>query len=70
MSSTIKKPDQNPSFVQVEKWQVTCSELRSAFHSWEKIQTLGNAMSPDEKKLQEFKSLIKEIRDQIQEFEN
>jgi hypothetical protein len=70
MSSNIKKTDQHSSIVQVEKWQSTCSELRSAFNSWDKLQKLENAMSPDEKKFREFKTLIKEISEQIREFED
>jgi hypothetical protein len=67
MSSNQKKTESDHSLF-AEKWHSTCLELRSAFHTWDKLHKLENALSPDEKKLQELKALIQDIKDQIKDF--
>jgi len=69
MSSNSKKPE-NDNPLQIEKWQLTCSELRSAFHSWDRLLKLENTVSPDEKKCQDFKTLINDIKNQIKDFDH
>ena len=69
MNSNSKKNDTDTDTDNLEvKWQSTCSELRSAFNSWDKLPKLDKTVSPDEKKLQELKSLIQDIKEQIQDF--
>jgi len=67
MSSNQKKTENSHS-LSLEKWHSTCLELRSAFHLWQKLPKIDNALSPDEKKLQELKALIQDIKDQIKDF--
>lgn len=53
-----------------DKWQSTCQELRSAFHSWDKLPIKNTGLSPEEHKLREVKELLLDIKDQIQIFES
>jgi hypothetical protein len=47
------------------QWNKTCSQLKQAFQAWDELSRLAPALSADEKRLQEMKSLLKELKGQL-----
>jgi|GEM_PF-6311949 septal ring factor EnvC (AmiA/AmiB activator) len=68
MTATEKPilPEEKPS---TQRWRSLVSDLQMAIDHWEKTsaQSVGQ-LSPDEKKLQELKQKIDQLKQQLQVF--
>jgi hypothetical protein len=62
-SEEVPKTPQNPSWGHIE------SDLKDALNTWSDLtHELANKISPEEKQLQEIKSLLGTLRDKLKEF--
>lgn len=78
MSSDKKTPSHQDS-ENDKKWNSTFHELKSAFNAWDKLpleETNNKAipcpppLAPDEKKINEVKELLSDLKNQLKNFED
>lgn len=46
-------------------WQNTCHQLKNAFDAWADLSRQPQALSADEKRLQEMKELLKDLKGKL-----
>ncbi|MFN7728536.1 MAG: hypothetical protein ACK5P7_05225 [Bdellovibrio sp.] len=47
------------------QWQSTCSQLKNAFDAWADLSRQPQALSVDERRLQEMKDLLRDLKGKI-----
>ncbi len=53
----------------IKKWSFTSQDLQSALQRWDQSSKEAIAIAPDEKQLQDVRSLLNHLKNKLEEFE-